>query len=74
MKRLWLEKARCEAGKTMKQVAGELGISESYYCEIENGNRQKRLDLSLATNLSLVLSIPIKTILDEEYQAAIQSA
>lgn len=35
--RKWLKKARQEHGLTMKQMADELHISESYYCSIENG-------------------------------------
>ena len=64
--RSWLKTARESAGLTMKQVAEKLHISESYYCAIENGMRQQSMDISLAQNLSKVLNIPIKRILDAE--------
>lgn len=70
MKRLWMKKAREEAGYSMKQAAEKLDISESYYCEIENGNRQKSLDLSFAMRISSVFGLPVKDILDNEYQSA----
>lgn len=70
MKRLWMKKARKDAGYTMKQAAEKLEVSESYYCEIENGNRQKNMDLSLAMKLSDLFSVPVKEILDMEYQSA----
>ena len=62
----WLKTAREREGLTMKQVAQVLHISESYYCAIENGTRQQSMDISLAQNLSDVLHVPIKQILDAE--------
>lgn len=64
--RIWLREARERSNLTMKEVADALHISESYYCSIENGTRQKRMDLSLAYKLSFILGIAMKTILDEE--------
>lgn len=66
--RLWLRSAREKAGFTMKQLAEGLHISESYYCAIENGSRQQNMDISLAQNLSDILGVPIKQILDEEFK------
>ena len=37
--REWLKNIRTNAGKTMKTVAIEAGISECYYCQIEGGVR-----------------------------------
>ena len=70
MARKWLKEAREKSGFSMKVLAKELNISESYYCEIENYNRQKRLDFTFAMKLSELLSVPIKTILDEESKIA----
>ena len=36
----WLKNLRIEKKLTMKELASKLGISESYYCAIENGERQ----------------------------------
>lgn len=66
--RLWMKTAREKAGLTMKQLAEELHISESYYCAIENGTRQQNMDISLVQNLSDILHVPIKRILDEEFK------
>lgn len=35
----WLKKKRAEKAMTLAEVAKETGISESYYCQIENGSR-----------------------------------
>ena len=64
--RAWLRELRMERGLTMKAVADKLGISESYYCEIENGNRQKKMDLMLASGLSVILGIPVAEIVKKE--------
>ena len=57
--RKWLKDARTAKNMTMKQIAAELGITESYYSLIENGDRQKTMDISLAKKLSEILSIPV---------------
>ena len=64
--RLWLRNAREQAGFTMKKLAEMLHVSESYYCAIENGSRQKNMDITLAQRISLALGIPLKHIVSEE--------
>lgn len=64
--RIWLKNAREERGETMKTLAEKLGISESYYCSIENGVRQKRMDVSLVSKLSVALGMPIVDIIANE--------
>ena len=49
-----------------KELAQKLDVSESYYNQIENGERQKNMDISLVNRLSLVLEIPITTIIEHE--------
>ena len=53
----------------MSDISEKLGISESYYCLIENGERQKRMDISLLIKLADILEIPITEIvnLEERY-------
>jgi len=58
----WLKAARENKGYTMKQVAEKLGISESYYSLIESGERQKRMDMMLATGLSSALGVSVSKI------------
>lgn len=62
----WLKEARLEKGLTMKEMAEKMGLSESYYCYIEKGQRQRDMDLSLAGGISKVLGVPMKKILIEE--------
>ena len=68
--REWLKNAREEKKLTMKDIAAKLHISESYYCSIENGYRQKNMDIVLAEKLGEVLEIPLKRIL--EYEAKLR--
>lgn len=64
--REWLKDARTKAGLTMKDVGEKLGISESYYCAIEKGERQKKMDMMVASGLSMILGIPISEIVQME--------
>lgn len=57
-----MEKARRTRGLTMKAIATELGISESYYSMIERGERQQSLNLTLAAKLSSVLGVSLEYI------------
>ena len=66
--REWLRSARTEKG--LKEMGDRLGISESYYCAIENGARQKRMDFALVAALSSILGIPIDTIARRESEWA----
>ena len=51
---------------TMAAVAQKLDISESYYCLIEKGQRQERMDIVLAGRLATVFGVPIQEILNHE--------
>jgi len=46
----------------MKAMAEKLGISESCYCAIENGERQKKMDMLLASGLATILEVPVSRI------------
>ena len=46
--REYLIEAREKAGLTQQDVANRIGISRQYYQMVETGERQKRMDLSLA--------------------------
>lgn len=73
--REWLKKCREAKGFTMNEMAAKLSISESYYCAIENGTRQKKMDLSLVMGLSTILGIPMEAIArhEAEWSALIAS-
>lgn len=64
--REWLSKIREENGMTQLEVAKQLDISEGYYCYIEAGKRQKKMDLTIAAKLSEIFKLPIEQILELE--------
>lgn len=64
--RNWLREAREKKAMTMKDISRKLDITESYYWCIENGERQKDLNLSLVTKLSKILGISVNKIIAEE--------
>ena len=64
--REYLIEAREKAGLTQQDVANRIGISRQYYQMVETGERQKRMDLSLAGALSAILNIPITEIVQKE--------
>lgn len=68
--RKYLVEARERAGLTQQEVAKRVGISRQYYQMVETGERQKRMNLSLASVLSGVLNIPIAEIVQRESRAA----
>ena len=57
--REYLIEAREKAGLTQQDVANRIGISRQYYQMVETGERQKRMGLSLAGGLSVVLNAEI---------------
>ena len=48
-----LKQLREEAGLTQKYMAEKLGISESYYCQLEN--KKRRMSLQIALDVSAIL-------------------
>ena len=68
--RVWLKDMRIEKGLTMKEVGAQLGISESYYCAIEAGDRQKKMDVTLAAGIATVFGRPIAEIVALETASA----
>ena len=67
--REWLKNLRIEKKMTMKDAGEKLGISESYYCAIENGERQKKMDMMLAAGISTVFNVPIAEIVRMEEES-----
>lgn len=64
--REWLKTLRKDNGLTAAELAEKLGISESYYCLIENGERQKKMDIVLVTRIAEVLNKSIVEIINLE--------
>ena len=69
--RTWLKDLRESRGVTMKSLSQKLDISESYYCAIENGTRQKSLDIVIAAGLSVALDVPIEQIVRSEREYSV---
>ncbi len=64
--REWLKDLRNEKGLSQSEIAMELGMGQSYYAMIENGERQKDMSVSMAEKLAGVLDVPLTVILDNE--------
>jgi len=68
--REWLKKLRNDHGMTQMQIAEKVGISESYYAYIENGDRQKSMDISLARKLASIFGVSVDQIAEYENPSA----
>lgn len=64
--RAYLKNLRERAEMTQEDISKELGISRAYYVRIENGERQKYLDLSVATKLAELFNVTIEWIAEQE--------
>lgn len=62
----WLKENRTALGFTMAQMAEKLDITESYYSMIEAGDRQKKMDIAIASQLSAILGVPLTQIIEME--------
>ena len=62
MQREWLKNLRTENGLTVTEAARKLDLSQPYYSLIEAGERQKRLELSLAAKIADLYHITIDKI------------
>lgn len=64
--RKWMKETRKKLGLTQAQAAESLGITEGYYLMIENGDRQKSLDLAFVQKLSKLFGMTVQQIADAE--------
>ena len=64
--REWLKNLRTEKKMTMKETGAKLGISESYCCAIENGERQKKMDMMVVSGLASAFGVPVAEIVRME--------
>lgn len=62
----YLKKLRALNNYTQEQVAKRLLIKRQYYNLIENGQRQKRMDIVTMQKLAEVFGVPIEQIIAEE--------
>ena len=66
MPREYLIDYRNKHGLKSVEMAKMLDLSESYYNQIENGNRQKKMDIALVVLISNVTGIPMQEIIERE--------
>ena len=66
MPRDYLIDYRARNGIKAVDMAKRLGLSESYYSQIENGKRQKKMDIALVSVISAATGIPIAEIIEYE--------
>lgn len=66
MARTYLKEMRENSGLSMQDVAEKIGISRQYYQQIEAGERQQKMDITLVAKLSTIFNIPIEKIVDYE--------
>lgn len=68
MFREYLKKLREEQHMSMQSAADRIGISRQYYQQIEAGERQKKMDITLVTALSNLFGITAEQIIRYENQ------
>nr|DAW98844.1 MAG TPA: Helix-turn-helix XRE-family like protein [Caudoviricetes sp.] len=66
--RKWLKELREKKNLKQSEVAKLLGVAPSYYCMIENGERQSKMKIDTAQKLAKVFDVPLVFILQNEMQ------
>lgn len=51
---------------SMQSAANHIGISRQYYQQIEAGERQKKMDITLVTALASLFSVSVEEIISQE--------
>ena len=67
--RQYLVSLRNEHGYSQQDVADKLNISRQYYQLIETGERQKKMDISLASGIATLYGISVMDV--ENFEKAI---
>ena len=70
MAREYLIAYRKEHGLKSSDMAKRLDLSESYYSQIEKGNRQKKMDIALVALISNVTGMSMQEVI--EYENALE--
>ena len=71
--REYLTELRKHKGMTQQDVATAVGVSRQYYNLIENGERQRRMDILLAAKIATTFEVSIMEIVDFERQYNLQA-
>ena len=64
--RKYLKDLRESHGFSMQDLADKLGISRQYYQMIENGERQKKMDITLVKSIASVFGLSLEEVCDFE--------
>lgn len=64
--RKWLKELREREKLSQTTVAKQLGITQHYYSMIENGERQKDLDLSIVMKFAELFGVTVEWIAEQE--------
>ena len=64
--RAYLRKLRADRGMSQQEAADQIGITKQYYAMIEAGQRQRKMDLTLAARIAEVFAVTLDTILQAE--------
>ena len=62
--REWLIKLRGDA--TQDEIANRLGITQQYYSYIENGERQRKMDIQICEKIAAVFGITVADVIKLE--------
>ena len=57
--REYLVELRSKRNESQQDVADSVGLSRQYYAMVENGSRQKKMDIVLATALAKHFNMPL---------------
>ena len=68
--RQYLKKLRADKDVSQKTTADALGISQNYYCCIENGTKQKNIDLRILVKLSSFFDVSLEWLIEQENSLA----
>jgi transcriptional regulator with XRE-family HTH domain len=66
MLRAWLKELRLSKKLTQEELSSKLGIAQTLYSKIENGDRQKDMNLSIASAIASTFKISLKRV--NEYE------
>lgn len=66
--RQWLKDMRELKGLSQQNVAEIIGITRQYYQQIEAGERQQKMDITLITKISKAFDISVSQIINNEVQ------
>lgn len=64
--RQYLINLREERGYSQQDVSKSLKITSQYYSMIERGERQQKMEITLAVQLSNIFNIPIQSFVEME--------